>query len=143
MKSKHGFETTEDRSKLMSRIRGTNTKPEIALRKALWALGVRYRLNVKKLPGKPDIVIGKHKLAIFVDGEFWHGYDWNAKKPKIKSNAEYWVKKIEGNMARDQNNNEKLRSKGFLVLRFWEQELRKDIDGCVRQILKAADTRTT
>ncbi len=143
MKSKHGFETTEDRSKLMSRIRGTNTKPEIALRKALWALGLRYRLNVKKLPGKPDIVIGKHKLAIFVDGEFWHGYDWNAKKPKIKSNAEYWVKKIEGNMARDQNNNEKLRSKGFLVLRFWEQELRKDIDGCVRQILKAADTRTT
>lgn len=127
----------------MSRIRGTNTKPEIALRKALWALGLRYRLNVKKLPGKPDIVIGKHKLAIFVDGEFWHGYDWNAKKPKIKSNAEYWVKKIEGNMARDQNNNEKLRSKGFLVLRFWEQELRKDIDGCVRQILKAADTRTT
>lgn len=143
MKSKHGFETTEDRSKLMSRIRGTNTKPEIALRKALWALGVRYRLNVKKLPGKPDIVIGKHKLAIFVDGEFWHGYDWKAKKPKIKSDAEYWVKKIEGNMARDQNNNEKLRSKGFLVLRFWEQELRKDIDGCVRQILKAADTRTT
>lgn len=143
MKSKHGFETTEDRSKLMSRIRGTNTKPEIALRKALWALGVRYRLNVKKLPGKPDIVIGKHKLAIFVDGEFWHGYDWKAKKPKIKSDAEYWVKKIEGNMARDQNNNEKLRSQGFLVLRFWEQELRKDIDGCVRQILKAADTRTT
>jgi DNA mismatch endonuclease (patch repair protein) len=100
-------------------------------------------LNVKKLPGKPDIVIGKHKLAIFVDGEFWHGYDWKAKKPKIKSDAEYWVKKIEGNMARDQNNNEKLRSQGFLVLRFWEQELRKDIDGCVRQILKAADTRTT
>ncbi len=143
MKSKHGFETTEERSKLMSRIRGTNTKPEKALRKALWALGVRYRLNVKKLPGKPDIVIGKHKLAIFVDGEFWHGYDWKAKKPKIKSDAEYWVKKIEGNMARDQNNNEKLRSQGFLVLRFWEQELRKDIDGCVRQILKAADTRTT
>ena len=143
MKSKHGFETPEERSKLMSRIRGTNTKPEKALRKALWALGVRYRLNVKKLPGKPDIVIGKHKLAIFVDGEFWHGYDWKAKKPKIKSDAEYWVKKIEGNMARDQNNNEKLRSQGFLVLRFWEQELRKDIDGCVRQILKAADTRTT
>jgi DNA mismatch endonuclease (patch repair protein) len=143
VKSKHGFETTEERSKLMSRIRGTNTKPEKALRKALWALGVRYRLNVKKLPGKPDIVIGKHKLAIFVDGEFWHGYDWKAKKPKIKSDAEYWVKKIEGNMARDQNNNEKLRSQGFLVLRFWEQELRKDIDGCVRQILKAADTRTT
>jgi len=101
VKSKHGFETTEERSKLMSRIRGTNTKPEIALRNALWALGFRYRLNVKRLPGKPDIVMRKYKLAIFVDGEFWHGNKWKEKKPKIKSNTEYWIKKIEGNITRD------------------------------------------
>jgi DNA mismatch endonuclease (patch repair protein) len=140
VKSKHGFETTLERSKLMSRIRGTNTKPEIALRKALWALGFRYRLNVKKLPGKPDIVIRKYKLAIFVDGEFWHGYQWKTKKPKIKSNTDYWIKKIEGNIARDKLNNRKLKDEGFTVLRFWEHAIRKDIEKCVSRIIEARDT---
>lgn len=140
MKSKHGFETTEERSKLMSRIRGTNTKPEIALRKALWALGFRYRLNVKRLPGKPDIVMRKYKLAIFVDGEFWHGNKWKEKKPKIKSNTEYWIKKIEGNITRDRLNNRKLKDQGFTVLRFWEQAIRKDIEKCVRRIVEVTET---
>ena len=76
----NGFYTTPERSKMMSGIRGKNTKPEILLRKALLALGYRYRINVKKLPGKPDIALGKFKLAIFVDGEFWHGHDWEAKQ---------------------------------------------------------------
>ncbi len=124
----------------MSRIRGTNTKPEIALRKALWALGFRYRLNVKRLPGKPDIVMRKYKLAIFVDGEFWHGNKWKEKKPKIKSNTEYWIKKIEGNITRDRLNNRKLKDQGFTVLRFWEQAIRKDIEKCVRRIVEVTET---
>lgn len=116
------------------------TSPEIALRKALWALGFRCRLNVKKLPGKPDIVIGKYKVAIFVDGEFWHGYNWKAKKPKIKSNANYWIKKIEGNIARDKLNNQKLKDQGFTVLRFWEQAIRNDIEKCIKRIIKVRDS---
>lgn len=139
MKSKHGFATTEERSKLMSRIRGTNTKPEIALRKALWALGFRYRLNAKELPGKPDIVMRKYKLAIFVDGEFWHGHNWKTKKPKIKSNSDYWIRKIEGNIARDKLNNHKLKNKGFTVVRFWEHAIHKDLEECVRTVVEIAN----
>lgn len=143
MKSKHGFETTEERSKLMSRIRGTNTKPEVALRKSLWKLGFRYRLNVAKLPGKPDIVIGKYKLTIFVDGEFWHGFNWIQKKGKIKANREYWIPKIERTIKRDKENNVKLMGLGFTVLRFWEQEIKKDLEGCIQAILGTVDAKST
>lgn len=87
------FDTTPERSKLMRKIKSNNTKPELLLRKSLWTLGVHYRLNVSKLPGKPDIVINKKKIVIFVDGEFWHGYNWEQKKLKIKSNKDYWLKK--------------------------------------------------
>src|SRR5688572_21355404 len=93
-----GFYTTTLRSMLMSRIRGKETDPEVRLRKALWAIGIRYRKNVAKLPGKPDIVINKSKLVIFIDGEFWHGFNWSIKKKKIKANRKYWIAKIERNM---------------------------------------------
>jgi len=95
-------------------------------------------LNVKKLPGKPDIVIKKYKLVIFVDGEFWHGYNWSVKKPKIKNNPEYWIKKIEGNMVRDDINNNKLTNEGFTVLRFWEQAIRNNLEECVSLVTDAA-----
>lgn len=91
----YDFNTTPERSKLMSKIKGKDTKPEILFRKSLWASGVRYRINVSGLPGKPDIVIEKKKIVIFIDGEFWHGYKWQEKKPKIKSNRDYWIAKIE------------------------------------------------
>lgn len=102
-------------------------------------MGYRYRLNVAKLPGKPDIVLRKHGLVIFVDGEFWHGYKWKTKKPKIKANTDYWIPKIEGNMARDRKNNRKLRNQGFIVLRFWEQQIRKDLDTCLQKILETIE----
>lgn len=121
----------------MSRIRGLNTKPELALRKALWAMGIRYRLNVAKLPGKPDIVIHRHKLVIFVDGEFWHGFQWKRKKPKIKANREYWIPKIERTIERDKKNNAKLSELGFTVLRFWNREVTIDLRGCVDQIIQS------
>ena len=88
-----GFYTTKKRSKIMSKIRGKNTKPELLFRKALWKRGVRYRINSKKLPGKPDISIQKYKLAIFIDGEFWHGYNWVEKRETIKSNRGFGFQK--------------------------------------------------
>lgn len=129
------FDTTPERSSLMKKIKSNNTKPEIKLRKALWAVGIRYRLNVRKLSGKPDIVIQKHKLVIFIDGEFWHGYRWEEKEPKIKANRDYWIKKIERNMQRDIENTKLLQELRYTVIRFWEHEVKKDIDCCVNKIL--------
>ena len=131
------FNTTPERSKLMRKIKGTDTEPEVILRKVLWKLGIRYRLNVSKLPGKPDIVIAKQKLIVFIDGEFWHGYNWEEKKPKIKANRDYWIKKIERNMQRDIDNVKKLRLMGYTVLRFWEHEIRKDLQDCLSKISEA------
>lgn len=136
MISKHGFNTSLSRSELMKKIKGSNTVCEILLRKAIWNLGFRYRINVSKLPGKPDIVFKKYKLVVFIDGEFWHGYNWTDKKPKIKANREYWIKKIEGNIARDIKNVELLKELGYTVLRFWEHEIKKDLDRCVQVILE-------
>jgi len=75
----------------MKRIKANNTKPEIFFRKALWNLGIRYRLKDGRIPGKPDIIMKKYKLVIFIDGDFWHGYNWAIKKTKLKSNINYWV----------------------------------------------------
>ena len=133
-KSKYIFTTTPERSKRMSNIKNKNTGPELILRRALWKLGIRYRLNVRKLPGKPDVVIGKIKIAIFVDGEFWHGYEWEKKKGKISANRDYWIPKIERNMERDLQNSNELQRMGFVVIRFWEHEIRKDLEICINKI---------
>ncbi len=126
-----GFYTTADRSKLMGKIKSKNTHPELLLRKELWKRGHRYRINVKRLPGKPDIVISKFKLAIFVDGEFWHGYQWDEKKEKLKSNRGFWIPKIERNMQRDNEVDEQLAKLGWFVIRFWEQKIVKELNMCV------------
>lgn len=102
----------------MGKIKSQDTKPELKLKKALWNLGYRYRKNLKKLPGSPDIVYSKHKLAIFVDGEFWHGFNWSEKKAKIKTNRECWIPKIERNIQRDKQNNRLLLDTGWHVIRF-------------------------
>jgi DNA mismatch endonuclease (patch repair protein) len=129
-----GFYTTPQRSKMMSKIRGKDTKSELKLRKALWAAGFRYRVNSKYLIGKPDVSIKKYKVAIFIDGEFWHGYDWQNKKEKIKSNRDFWIPKIERNMQRDREVNSKLTEMGYTVFRFWTKELKDDFDGCLTKI---------
>lgn len=133
-KKEDGFVTSAERSERMRNIRGKNTKPELALRKRLYEEGYRYRINVKKLPGSPDIVLRKHMLVIFVDGEFWHGYNWEEKKKRIKDNRAFWIPKIERNMQRDRENEEKLKAMGFTILRFWEAEIKKDIQACVEKI---------
>lgn len=130
-----GFYTTQKRSKIMSKIKGKNTKPELQFRKALWKKGVRYRVDSKKLPGKPDVSIKKYKLAIFIDGEFWHGYNWDERKKTIKSNRRFWVPKIERNMQRDAEVNLQLKEMGYTVFRFWEHEIKKDLEKCLNDIL--------
>lgn len=125
----------------MSRIRSKDTKAEIRLRKALWARGYRYRKNVKSLPGSPDIAIKKYKVAVFIDGEFWHGYNWEEKQHAIKRNRAYWIPKIERNMERDRENTRKLQEKGWLVLRFWEQRLKKEFNICLALITEAIEDR--
>jgi DNA mismatch endonuclease (patch repair protein) len=130
------FNTTPERSALMKKIRSNDTGPEIILRKLLWNSGYRYRLNVKKLPGKPDIVLNKYKTVIFVDGEFWHGFQWEKKKEKIKANRDYWIPKIENTIERDKQNNKLLKEMGFTVLRFWEQDINKNIEDVFSKIIK-------
>jgi len=119
----------------MAKIKAQDTKPELKLRKALWNLGFRYRKNVKKLPGTPDIVFKKVKLVVFVDGEFWHGFDWEMKKLKIKTNRDFWIPKIERNMQRDAENNTLLSEKGWKVMRFWEKEINSNLEGCINQVI--------
>lgn len=137
MRSKHGFETTPTRSLLMSRIKSNDTQPELLLRRKLWSLGYRYRKNYSKLPGKPDVAFIRYHVAIFVDGEFWHGYKWKEKKARIQSNSHYWIQKIERNMARDRNNTLSLSRLGWTVIRFWAHEVQENPDSCVNEILKS------
>ncbi|MEQ8703507.1 MAG: very short patch repair endonuclease [Phaeodactylibacter sp.] len=132
---------SEQRSRTMSRIRSKDTKTEVKLRKALWAKGYRYRKNVKSLPGSPDIAIKKYKVAVFIDGEFWHGYNWEQKRQTIKRNRAYWIPKIERNMERDRENTRQLQEKGWLVLRFWEQRLKKEFQTCLCLITEAIESR--
>ncbi|MBQ9652982.1 MAG: DNA mismatch endonuclease Vsr [Bacteroidales bacterium] len=109
----------------MSHIRSANTKPELALRKALWHLGIRYRVNDKRLPGKPDIVLPKYRTAIFVHGCFWHGHKDCPNYTTPKTNTDFWKAKIERNQQRDQETWRQLEAKGWYVLIVWECEIKK------------------
>lgn len=133
--------TPEQRRRNMQAIRSKDTTIELRLRKALWERGVRYRKNYKKLIGKPDIAITKYKIAVFCDSDYWHGYDWENRNQRIKSNRDYWVPKIERNMERDREVTAALQNEGWLVLRFWEWRIRKHLDECVETILQAIESR--
>jgi len=126
----------EQRHKAMSHIKSKDTSIELALRKALWNKGHRYRKNYKALPGKPDIAMTKYKIAIFCDGELFHGKDWEVLRPKLAkgNNPEYWINKIERNMERDDENDKKLLYLGWTVIHFWGNEILKNPKECVRVI---------
>ena len=149
--------TKEQRHKNMKNIHGKDTKIEVILRKALWNKGYRYRKNYKKLPGSPDIVLTKYKIAIFCDGEFFHGKDWeilklrlekgknpdywikkiehNLKKRLEKSNnSKYWINKISRNKERDDEINKKLDFEGWTVIRFWGEDIKKHTDECAKVV---------
>ena len=128
------------RSENMRRIKSKDTTIEILLRKALWKRGLRYQKNVKDVYGKPDIVFKGKKLAVFADSEFWHGKQLLEGKYIPKTNTEFWVKKITQNIERDKEVNKKLESEGWIILRFWETDIRKDVSACadtVEEILKS------
>ena len=126
--------TPFERSKNMSAIRSTNTKDEIRLAKALWNLGYRYRKNNRTVFGTPDLTFKKLKIAIFIDSEFFHGKDWEIQKDRVKTNTEFWQKKIERNMQRDIEVNTYLESQNWKVLRFWSAEIEKNLEDCVTKI---------
>lgn len=128
--------TKEQRRKNMQAVKNKDSKIEIALRSALWSKGYRYRKNYTKLEGKPDIVIPKYKLAIFCDSEFWHGYNWNTRKHDIKSNKDFWIKKIEVNIKRDEYVNKILQDQGWKVIRLWGKDIQKNMDECLLKIEK-------
>lgn len=131
--------TKEQRHKNMQHIRSNDTKIEVLLRKTLWKKGYRYRKNYKNLPGKPDIVLTKYKIAIFCDGEFFHGKDWEVLKPRLEksNNSEYWINKISKNRERDDNINKELLFLGWTVIRFWGKDIKNNTDECVRVIEEA------
>ena len=133
--------TPEQRTKNMRAIRSKDTKMELLLAKSLWAKGVRYRKNDKSVFGKPDLTITKFKIAIFVDSEYFHGKDWETDKYKIKSNREFWWKKIEENQKRDQIVNSFLVDKEWKVLRFWSKEIRKNLNLCTNEIIAVINER--
>ena len=128
--------TQEQRRRNMQHIRSEDTSIEILLRKKLWKKGYRYRKNLNNLPGNPDIVLTKYKIAVFCDGEFFHGKNWEILQPKLEksNNSKYWIKKISRNMERDDEVNKKLLFLGWTVIRFWGKDIIKDVDGCVSVI---------
>ncbi|WP_303839312.1 very short patch repair endonuclease [Selenomonas ruminantium] len=127
--------TKKQRQYNMSHIRSADTKPEVMLRKALWKRGWRYRKNYAALPGKPDIVLTRQKIAVFVDGDFWHahGHQDNPGE-QVASNQVYWQKKLARNVERDREVNDELTEAGWLVLRFWESEIKKDLQACITKL---------
>lgn len=133
--------TKNQRKRNMQAIRNKNTRIEVRLSKALFALGFRYRRNDKTVVGKPDIAFKRLKIAIFCDSEYFHGKDWEKEKHRIKTNTEFWHKKIEQNMLRDQQVNAELLKNNWKVLRFWGKEIEKNIDFCIGEIIKAIEER--
>lgn len=128
--------TLAQRRHNMQRIPSKNTAPEKMLRLALWRCGIRYRKNYKSLPGTPDIAITRYRIAVFVDGDFWHARGHrSAPGEQIGTNKEYWCRKLSRNVERDKEVNDALTEAGWLVLRFWESDIKNDIDKCVKEIL--------
>ena len=135
MKHPKTYDSTPETRKRMAKVKLKNGTAEQLLAMRLWHLGYRYRKNDKRLPGSPDIAITKYQIAIFVDGEFWHGKDWESRKERLKRNRTYWIEKIEENIARDERVDQELRAQGWIPLHFWEKDVLKDVDLCLDEIL--------
>lgn len=129
--------TKEQISRNMRAVKSKDSQIELILRRELWARGLRYRKNVRSVYGTPDIAFTGKKVAVFCDSEFWHGYAWEICQDDFQSNQSFWISKIERNMQRDIEVNEKLRSEGWTVLRFWGREITKNVSSCADIIEKA------
>ncbi len=126
--------TPEQRRRNMQAVRNKDSKIEVMLRKELWNRGLRYQKNSSKVYGRPDIVFSGKKIAVFCDSEFWHGYDWKNRKNEIKSKREFWIPKIERNIQRDIEVTNKLQADGWIVLRFWGNDIKKNLTECADKI---------
>ena len=135
------LQTDKATSLRMSHVKQRGGDTEKKLAKALWHRGLRYRLNYKKLPGSPDIAITKYHLAIFVDGELWHGENWEERKKTFKRNREYWISKIEDNIARDRRVDKELLDMGWQPIHFWGKQVKRECDKCVDTILEYINNR--
>lgn len=135
------MKTAEQISYNMRQVKSKDSAIEIALRKELWARNLRYRKNVTTVFGKPDIAFLGKKIAVFCDSEFWHGFDWENRKNDIKSHQEFWISKIERTIQRDIEVTNKLQSEGWIVIRFWGKEIKKNVSGCADIIQKAWEGR--
>lgn len=134
--------TPETTYKIMSSIPSKATKPEILLRKALWHENLRYRVNYKKVPGKPDVAFTKYKVAVFCDGDFWHGHNWAIRglgslSNEMENYSEYWQEKIHRNVEHDEVVNKELQAMGWKVVRLWESDINSKLDECVRVVKEA------
>jgi DNA mismatch endonuclease Vsr len=127
--------TKEQRTKNMQAVKSKNSQIELAFGKALWSKGLRYRKNDKSVIGKPDFTFKKLKIAIFCDSEFWHGKNWEIRKHDHKSNQDFWIPKIERNIERDKEVNEKLKAQGWIVFRFWGKEITRNLENCVERVV--------
>lgn len=141
MKHPKSYDSTPETRKRMSKIKLKGGKAETLLAKALWQQGYRYRKNDRRLPGSPDIAILKHHIAIFIDGEFWHGKDWETRKERLKRNREYWIEKIEENIARDLRNDQLLIQAEWTPIHFWEKDVLRNLPTCVAEIEEAILTK--
>lgn len=141
MKHPKSYDSTPEIRKRMSKVRLKNGKAETILAKRLWHEGYRYRRNYKKLPGSPDIALTTYKVAVFVDGEFWHGENWEERKAKLKHNREYWIEKIEENMARDKRVDGQLQEMGWTTVHFWEKQVLKHTDECLQVVLELIEKK--
>jgi len=126
--------TKEQRKKNMRAVKSKDSEIELKLRKELWKKGYRYRKHYNKVPGNPDIAFVGKKVAVFCDSEFWHGKNWSEKKKEFKSNKEFWHNKIERNIERDKEVNEKLEEIGWTVIRFWGQDIKNNVHKCIQKI---------
>ena len=135
--------TKEQISYNMQQVKNKNSKIEVLLRKELWSRGIRYRKNVNRICGKPDIVFIGKKVAVFCDSEFWHGYNWEERKKDFKSHQEFWIPKIERNMERDAEVTARFESEGWTVLRFWGNEIKKNTAQCANIIEQAIREKRT
>ena len=120
----------------MRKIHSKDTKPELTLRRALWQEGIRYRKNYADLPGKPDIAILSSRIAIFADGEFWHGYNLSDGEKRLHHNKQYWINKIKNNMKRDKKVNQRLKAMGWTVIRYPAKYVMNHTDECTTEIIQ-------
>lgn len=141
MKHPTSYDSTPETRKRMANVKLKGGTAECILAKELWHLGYRYRKNDKRFPGSPDICLSKHKIAVFVDGEFWHGKDWEVRKNRLQRNREYWIEKIEENISRDKRNDSLLIDNGWTPIHFWEKDVIKDPNKCVSVVVQSIEHR--